>query len=108
MDASSAFVYALKAFGSMSKPVPLQRKARSWRTLIYNLILSHAPQPRMNYRPDIDGLRALAVIPVVLFRSEEHTSELQSLMRNSSAVFCLNKKNITNLLHSTIHYHYII
>src|SRR3546814_6178937 len=26
-------------------------------------------------------------------RSEEHTSELQSLMRNSSAVFCLNKKN---------------
>src|SRR3546814_4812673 len=25
-------------------------------------------------------------------RSEEHTSELQSLMRNSSAVFCLNKK----------------
>src|SRR3546814_5774028 len=25
-------------------------------------------------------------------RSEEHTSELQSLMRNSSAVFCLKKK----------------
>src|SRR3546814_1216521 len=30
-------------------------------------------------------------------RSEEHTSELQSLMRNSYAVFCLQKKkNITN------------
>src|SRR3546814_10270590 len=28
-------------------------------------------------------------------RSEEHTSELQSLMRNSYAVFCLKKKNIT-------------
>src|SRR3546814_3330380 len=27
------------------------------------------------------------------FRSEEHTSELQSLMRISYAVFCLNKKN---------------
>src|SRR3546814_2845153 len=26
------------------------------------------------------------------FRSEEHTSELQSLMRNSYAVFCLTKK----------------
>src|SRR3546814_4965294 len=26
-------------------------------------------------------------------RSEEHTSELQSLMRISYAVFCLNKKN---------------
>src|SRR3546814_3788824 len=29
-------------------------------------------------------------------RSEEHTSELQSLMRISSAVFCLKKKNTTN------------
>src|SRR3546814_10440918 len=28
------------------------------------------------------------------FRSEEHTSELQSLMRNSYAVFCLKQKNI--------------
>src|SRR3546814_8404244 len=28
-----------------------------------------------------------------LGRSEEHTSELQSLMRISYAVFCLNKKN---------------
>src|SRR3546814_2506943 len=29
-------------------------------------------------------------------RSEEHTSELQSLMRISYAVFCLNKKNNTH------------
>src|SRR3546814_1186882 len=29
-------------------------------------------------------------------RSEEHTSELQSLMRISYAVFCLNKKNLPN------------
>src|SRR3546814_7121913 len=28
-------------------------------------------------------------------RSEEHTSELQSLMRNSYAVFCLKKKTIS-------------
>src|SRR3546814_5618569 len=28
------------------------------------------------------------------FRSEEHTSELQSLMRISYAVFCFKKKNI--------------
>src|SRR3546814_10813563 len=28
-------------------------------------------------------------------RSEEHTSELQSLMRHSYAVFCLKKKNAT-------------
>src|SRR3546814_7838190 len=30
-------------------------------------------------------------------RSEEHTSELQSLMRNSYAVFCLKKKNTTKI-----------
>src|SRR3546814_9936362 len=33
------------------------------------------------------------------WRSEEHTSELQSLMRISYAVFCLKKKNITNKKH---------
>src|SRR3546814_8840447 len=32
---------------------------------------------------------------VFWFRSEEHTSELQSLMRLSYAVFCLKKKNNT-------------
>src|SRR3546814_2547143 len=40
-------------------------------------------------------------------RSEEHTSELQSLMRISYAVFCLNKKNTTTddhqLHHNTKH-----
>src|SRR3546814_2092907 len=30
--------------------------------------------------------------PLLAFRSEEHTSELQSLMRISYAVFCLKKK----------------
>src|SRR3546814_10264301 len=30
-------------------------------------------------------------------RSEEHTSELQSLMRSSYAVFCLKKKNKENV-----------
>src|SRR3546814_8954491 len=33
---------------------------------------------------------------LVADRSEEHTSELQSLMRISYAVFCLNKKNKEN------------
>src|SRR3546814_4166844 len=37
-----------------------------------------------------------------LFRSEEHTSELQSLMRISYAVFCLNMKINYIALHSTI------
>src|SRR3546814_3855982 len=36
-----------------------------------------------------------------LYRSEEHTSELQSLMRISYAVFCLKKKKKTQ--HHYIH-----
>src|SRR3546814_1903281 len=40
-----------------------------------------------------DGVdRGLAVGPHLAVRSEEHTSELQSLMRISYAVFCLKKK----------------
>src|SRR3546814_4445567 len=35
-------------------------------------------------------------------RSEEHTSELQSLMRISYAVFCLTKKNYTYNYNETI------
>src|SRR3546814_4228067 len=45
--------------------------------------------------------RRLAGVPERL-RSEEHTSELQSLMRISYAVFCLKKTNITTPLAETI------
>src|SRR3546814_10858160 len=36
-------------------------------------------------------------------RSEEHTSELQSLMRISYAVFCLKKKNTHNTTKDSLH-----
>src|SRR3546814_7732821 len=39
------------------------------------------------------------ILAVYDYRSEEHTSELQSLMRISYAVFCLNKKK--NLISKT-------
>src|SRR3546814_6772709 len=43
--------------------------------------------------PDAEALIPLSFGVVV--RSEEHTSELQSLMRISYAVFCLKKKKTT-------------
>src|SRR3546814_1143155 len=43
-------------------------------------------------------LVVLDLVTGIWARSEEHTSELQSLMRISYAVFCLKKK-ITNELH---------
>src|SRR3546814_9742300 len=41
------------------------------------------------------GALFAAAREAVRLRSEEHTSELQSLMRNSYAVFCLKKKKHT-------------
>src|SRR3546814_4748933 len=41
--------------------------------------------------------RWLAIVVSVIGRSEEHTSELQSLMRISYAVFCLKKKTKTKM-----------
>src|SRR3546814_7514464 len=49
----------------------------------------HAPHP------DLDAVNRRAdraELVVQPFRSEAHTSELQSLMRTSYAVFCLKKK----------------
>src|SRR3546814_2084241 len=50
----------------------------------------HAMVTRVGERRAIDPSEAL------IERSEEHTSELQSLMRNSYAVFCLKKKKKLN------------
>src|SRR3546814_2477244 len=51
----------------------------------------------------LSGQKAIAFL-----RSEEHTSELQSLMRISYAVFCLKKKNnpmsANSPSHDTQHY----
>src|SRR3546814_3430159 len=46
----------------------------------------------VDFHPAYDG--NILVNAMTVGRSEEHTSELQSLMRISYAVFCLKKKNI--------------
>src|SRR3546814_3165980 len=45
------------------------------------------------------SLFGIALIIRAWIRSEEHTSELQSLMRISYAVFCLKKKKKQNYIH---------
>src|SRR3546814_7139375 len=46
--------------------------------------------------------RRFLIVPDISagIRSEEHTSELQSLMRISYAVFCLKKKKIIIIIHN--------
>src|SRR3546814_5486452 len=51
---------------------------------------------------DIVKVKVLEVDKQGRIRSEEHTSELQSLMRISYAVFCLKKKKIKNTQNNTI------
>src|SRR3546814_3865633 len=61
-------------------------------------VLSAAPSPTKSEIPcpiatiDSRVLRSTSKRWIVGVRSEEHTSELQSLMRISYAVFCLKKK----------------
>src|SRR3546814_8181097 len=59
------------------------------------------PEYRIEKRPALRQRQGMWA----LVRSEEHTSELQSLMRISYAVFCLKKKKInsSNLTHSQAH-----
>src|SRR3546814_2585334 len=52
----------------------------------------HGPEKKPANRP---------AMPAVPSRSEEHTSELQSLMRISYAVFCLKKKKKTRKQYNT-------
>src|SRR3546814_1783001 len=64
-----------------------------------NLGMSKFKLLRMAANVGVDT--AIGAIP---FRSEEHTSELQSLMRISYAVFCLKKKNTDAIVLTAITY----
>src|SRR3546814_6821314 len=64
-------------------------------------VTRHVTDPRirggvLGQYPGDMWLRRSVVGYTQLPRSEEHTSELQSLMRNSYAVFCLKKQKHTN------------
>src|SRR3546814_6658857 len=62
-----------------------------------NMVSSNMPSS-IERSPRAPVLRSIArrAIAESASRSEEHTSELQSLMRISYAVFCLKKKKQTN------------
>src|SRR3546814_8037422 len=58
------------------------------------------PRPPLALAHSFSPIQALDYhVRSIACRSEEHTSELQSLMRISYAVFCLKKKNNTHKTH---------
>src|SRR3546814_1073689 len=65
-----------------------QRRTDDRRPQRFDVVLR-----QVEHRPDVQIIVELPAPAAVLVRSEEHTSELQSLMRISYAVFCLKKKN---------------
>src|SRR3546814_8262351 len=62
---------------------------------------------RCRYKYGIAIPEYTVIGPGLFIRSEEHTSELQSLMRISYAVFCLIKKNTYSTICSILHTYYI-
>src|SRR3546814_8661116 len=68
--------------GGFLPPVPLPRRMWAGGRVIFR-------------RPLVLGteIRRVSTIESITERSEEHTSELQSLMRISYAVFCMKKQN---------------
>src|SRR3546814_1426388 len=77
-----------------------QDDIRAWikarRPIAGSLFLTHGEADSieaLRRRLQSDAAADSIVTPQIGERSEEHTSELQSLMRSSYAVFCLKKKN---------------
>src|SRR3546814_10399985 len=108
----------------MLEDLPIGRRSTAWRrsqgmafvpeerlgrgavpelSLAQNILLSHQDGATVRHgfvrQAAIRNLAAGIIerfrVRAVGSRSEEHTSELQSLMSISYAVFCLNKKNNT-------------
>src|SRR3546814_5201009 len=91
---------------TMDSSDPTDAPGVQWQLVIDRPLSDPAlDSPRIAVRPHPNELQSYAgarwtaaapdIVETALLRSEEHTSELQSLMRISSAVFCLKKKKPT-------------
>src|SRR3546814_4663807 len=69
-----------------------EEKSRAKERIFSFRSAAHRWDPK-NQRPELWNLYNTRIHKGESVRSEEHTSELQSLMRISYAVFCLKKKN---------------
>src|SRR3546814_4957047 len=79
-DTLFPYTTLFRSIGSCQRIICKHFNRLGWRQI--------APLGRFKNR-----LENVQIFVGVLFRSEEHTSELQSLMRISYAVFCLKKKH---------------
>src|SRR3546814_4621099 len=78
-------------------PVGIKRCGEPCQTVQRNAAVSQPSLEQFGTKPHRVKARLLPSDPLMQQRSEEHTSELQSLMRTSYAVFCMKDKKITRL-----------
>src|SRR3546814_7145199 len=97
MDSATTESYTYRHARSLNYALPISERADQ-------LVRGRRVGPADLEQPDLLPVRAAGRA-----RSEEHTSELQSLMRRSYDVFCLNKNDHTvcQLLHAQQH-HYVL
>src|SRR3546814_10185694 len=81
---------------SYAKRMVVSQIGSSWRHHARTTLLSDGESGIIPGERTSSGFHANQVIARIGGRSEEHTSELQSLMRISYAVFCLTKTTILN------------
>src|SRR3546814_8584426 len=99
-DVCSSDLSPVQPAGCCRRRLPTGRRRGHGGQRAWPLFLQPAGAGRYRTGRPADGGGDCAVLPAMpaasrqchCRRSEEHTSELQSLMRNSYAVFCLKKK----------------
>src|SRR3546814_6057020 len=91
-DVCSSDLAGRMSNGSAKRPASLRRAGQAMRSgatprMVLSTSLRRARQRGPNW-----SMPGSAIVGIIPMRSEEHTSELQSLMRNSYDVFCLKQK----------------
>src|SRR3546814_8893136 len=89
-----AIFYAYFFWSTFDWPPAFQGMAFSLLPTLLALFIAYPQLQMMHLDVPTALFNPVAIIRDVS-RSEEHTSELQSLMRISYAVFCLTKNNLT-------------
>src|SRR3546814_9360955 len=101
-EESSIDMQTITVTGGVGRDAELRSTQRGDQVCSFNVGVNQGYGDKKStnwYRVSLWGKRGESLQPYLLkgvkvaIRSEEHTSELQSLMRISYAVFCLKKKN---------------
>src|SRR3546814_2603346 len=95
--------YVVRAIGERQSYRYFQTAEKITAARAYQIGLAHEVVAPEQLDEQVGAIVAalLAGGPMAQARSEEHTSELQSLMRISYAVFCLKKKTKTTTTNNT-------